>query len=80
MYDLTRYFYEDDFIRFRKGPSIQKGPDPDSWSYSIFLFVLLVVIEYLPIIMFLLNLKFVFNHQTPLVPKTIQIGNQVFEG
>lgn len=65
VYDLSKYFVHTWFTNMRK----TQAQDNRSWWYIIFLTFLLVITEYVPILMFTLNLKYVFNHQTPLLPK-----------
>lgn len=64
IFDIIRITFREEFSSWRCTEA--NGAD---WGYPIFLACLIFVIEYLPILMFSVNIKYVFNHQASLKPR-----------
>ena len=67
VYDLVLLLVLDWFRDMRNASAEQQ--DGHRIYYSVFLFCLLFGVEFCPIAMFTVNLKFVFNHQAECIPK-----------
>jgi hypothetical protein len=65
IFDLSRFITPSLFENFRKSHS----DDNDNVGYAIFLFMLVLFVDFLPILMSITNLKYVLNSQTPLTPR-----------
>jgi hypothetical protein len=69
LYDLFRACWKDEFQILRRD-----SLDPDNHYYfSIFLFGLIFVVEYLPILMFTLNIKFISSNSINVRPRAIPV-------
>lgn len=65
LFDFSRLVHPRLYNSFRES----SANDPDQLSYAIFIFFLILLFDFLPILMFIANLKYVFSSQTPLTPK-----------
>lgn len=63
-YDFVRILFSGGFNTWRCNEA-----NNSTWGYGIVLATFFFITEYLPILMFLLNLKYVFNQQASLKPK-----------
>ena len=65
VYDLVRTLNPGLFWDFRK----DQAKDRTKWSYSLFFFSLLIIIEFIPIALFTINLRYVFSNRTQIQPR-----------
>ncbi len=65
LYDAIKLFYLEDFSRLR----IDSVKNDHLWYYAIFLFLLIMIIEFIPIVQFILNLDFMYSTPATLSPK-----------
>lgn len=65
VYDLVKVASQSWFANMRK---TEANDHPDRYYYSMFLFTLILFVEYLPILMFTLNLNFVFSSSLSYTP------------
>jgi hypothetical protein len=64
-YDLIKLASSQWFVNMRKTEVVSH---PNRFYYSLFLFSLIMIVEYLPILMFTLNLNFVFSSSVSYTP------------
>ena len=69
MYDLFLVIAGSWFVKMREDQGKQEEGFPV--LYSLLLFSILFIVEFCPILMFTLNLRFVFHHQAELKPKMV---------
>ena len=67
VYDLMLLIANDWFTKMRRDQAEMDAGH--NYYYSLFFFTVLMVVEYFPITMFTLNLKFVFHHQAEMKPR-----------
>ena len=65
VYDLVKVASQSWFANMRQ---TEANTHPNRYYYSLFLFSLIMVVEYLPILMFTLNLNFVFSTSMTYTP------------
>ena len=63
-YDIIKLLIMDKFRTWREDQAAIDG-----WQYPLFLFCFMMLVEFLPIVMFSFNLKYVFNNHVALSPK-----------
>lgn len=56
MYDYSRFFFMKDYERIRL-----KSYEEDGYQFPIFIFSLIMLCEFIPILMFVFNLRYIWN-------------------
>ena len=71
IYDLVLLMVSDRFSAMRKREANLQGGH--RIYYSMFLFFLIIVVEYLPILMFTLNLRYISSKNINVIPRAIPV-------
>src|SRR3990167_548431 len=75
LFDFSRFAIPHLFLNFRKS-SLENHKNI---SFAVFLFLIIIFVDFLPILMFISNLKYVLNSQTPLTPKLREVESPEFD-
>lgn len=65
-YDFIRHFFRDWFTRLRKDSYKYK-----TWSYAVFFFSMIIIVDFLPTLLFILNLKYIWINEIVISKKMV---------
>jgi len=68
IYDFFKLLMNNEFFAWRTRQS-----EDNEWGYPVFFFFLMITVEFLPILMFTSNFKYIFKNQMAITPKSPKI-------